>query len=177
MIFGQLGRRLSVNGLTFIPLTSRVGQNEHIVQVMAEWWSIEVFHGEFTAARWKDAHDAFLVEAAISNGAIDWAWHEHRWGVVFEVAFEEDRQWESFRGLAAVRAALDAVPDPVNGLLIYRGRGGGAGALSPRRPRPTAGAGALALPEPSRDRYLDLTGTGERADGELADDRAAVLVP
>jgi hypothetical protein len=48
-----------------------------------------------------------------------------------------------------VRAALDAVPDPVNGLLVYRGRGGGAGAGTRRRPRPFAGAGAVELPEPA----------------------------
>jgi hypothetical protein len=76
--------------------------------------------------------------------------------VVFEVAFGTDTRWEDFRGLAAVRAALDAVPDPVNGLLVYRGRGGGAGALAPRRPRPAAGAGAMALPEPADEPWIDL---------------------
>jgi hypothetical protein len=118
---------------------------------MAEWWSIEVFDGRVSAARWKDAYGSWLIESAISNGAVDWAWHEHRWGVVFEVAFDDDRQWEVFRGLPGVRAALDAVPDPVNGLLVYRGRGGGAGASARRRPRPHAGAGAVALPEPGPD--------------------------
>jgi hypothetical protein len=67
----------------------------------------------------------------------------------FEVEFGDDSQWEAFRAIPAVQAALDAVPDPVNGLLVYRGRGGGSGASSPRRPRPTAGAGAMALPEPA----------------------------
>jgi hypothetical protein len=125
--------------------------------VMAEWWAIEVFHGEFQAAsRWKDAYSSSLIESAITNGAIEWAWAEHRSGVVFEVLLPDDR-WEAFRALPAVIAALDAVPDPVNGLLIYRGRGGGAGARSPRRPRPTAGAGAVELPEPEGDRVLDLT--------------------
>ncbi len=128
---------------------------------MAEWWSIEVFHGTpfhgtpfhgaLSAARWKDSYSSSLIESAISNGAVDWVWHEHRWGVVFEVAFDKDGQWEVFRDLPSVRAALDAVPDPVNGLLVYRGRGGGAGASSRRRPRPHAGAGALALPEPEPD--------------------------
>jgi hypothetical protein len=56
-----------------------------------------------------------------------------------------------------VQAALDAVPDPVNGLLVYRGRGGGAGARRPRRPKPSAGAGALELPEPVAERIFDLT--------------------
>jgi hypothetical protein len=123
---------------------------------MAEWWSIEVFDGEFPATRWRDAYSSTLIESAIAHGAADWAWHIHRWGVVFEVAFGTDAQWEEFRGLAAVRAALDAVPDPVNGLLVYRGRGGGAGALSPRPRRPAAGAGAMALPEPADELRIDL---------------------
>lgn len=42
-------------------------------------------------------------------------------GVVFEVAFNYDQQWEVFRGLPSVQAALDGVPDPVNGLLVWRG--------------------------------------------------------
>ena len=115
---------------------------------MAEWWSIEVFDGAFPALRWKDAHSSSLIESAISNGVVDWVWHEHRWGVVLEIAFERDDQWEAYRDLPAVRAALDAVPDPVNGLLVYRGRGGGAGAASRLRPKPFAGAGAVELPEP-----------------------------
>jgi len=77
---------------------------------------------------------------------------------VFEVEFGTDAEWESFRTLPMVQAALDAVPDPVNGLLIYRGRGGGAGSVSPRRPRPTAGAGAMALPEPVDEPLVQVTG-------------------
>ncbi len=130
----------------------------HIVTAMAEWWSIEVFDGELLpATRWRDTYSSTLIESAIAHGATDWAWHIHRWGVVFEVVFDADAQWEAFRDLAAVRAALDAVPDPVNGLLVYRGRGGGAGATSPRRPRPAAGAGAMALPEPADEPRIDLT--------------------
>jgi hypothetical protein len=126
--------------------------------VMGEWWSIEVFHGEFQAAsQWKDAYSSTLIESAISHGATEWAWTEHRYGVVFEVWFPEDASWEAFRALPATVAALDAVPDPVNGLLVYRGRGGGSGARSPRRPKPTAGAGAVELPEPEDERVLDLT--------------------
>jgi hypothetical protein len=45
--------------------------------------------------------------------------------VAFEVLVEAEQQWQAFRDLPAVRAALDAVPDPVSGLLIYRGRGRG----------------------------------------------------
>jgi hypothetical protein len=127
---------------------------------MAEWWSIEVFHGEFQASRWQESYSRALIEAAISHGAVDWSWSGHQYGVVFEVCFTDDARWEAFRALPAVRAALDAVPDPVNGLLVYRGRGGGAGAPSPRRPRPTAGAGAVELPEPGQDQVLDLISVG-----------------
>jgi hypothetical protein len=124
---------------------------------MAEWWSIEVFHGEIPASRWRDAYAEALIEAALSHGAKNWEWHEHRWGVVFEVEFENDTEWEKFRALPAVRSALDSAPDPVNGVIIYRGRGGGAGATSPRKPRPVAGAGAMALPEPVWEHMADLT--------------------
>ena len=123
---------------------------------MAEWWSVEVFHGEFRASSWQQAYSSSLIESAISHGAVDWSWTEHPYGVVFEVCFTDDAQWEAFRALPAVRAALDSVPDPVNGLLVYRGRGGGAGAPNPRRPRPTAGAGAAELPEPGPEKLMDL---------------------
>ena len=124
---------------------------------MAEWWSIEVFHGDtMPASRWKDAYEDELTEAAITNGAVYWEWHEFGYGVIFEVCFPSDDQWEAFRGLAAVRAALDGVPDPVNGLLVYRGRGGAAGAGKPRKPRPAPGAAALELAEPAEEKYLDL---------------------
>jgi len=72
---------------------------------MAEWWSIEVFDGEFPATRWRDTYSSTFIESAISHGATDWTWHVHRWGVVFEAAFDEDAQWEAFCGLPAVRAA------------------------------------------------------------------------
>ncbi len=123
---------------------------------MAEWWSIEVSHGELSALRWKESYQESLIEAALTYGAIDWAWHELPWGVVLEVCFSEEEQWEKFRGLLAVRAALDAVPDPVNGLLIHRGRGGSSGARRPRKPKPAPAADAIALPEPEEESYLDL---------------------
>lgn len=123
---------------------------------MAEWWSIEVFHADLSARRWKDAYEQALIEAAVTNGAVDWAWHEHRTGVVLEVAFEDESRWEAFRNLPAVRGALDAAPDPVNGLIVYRGRGGAAGSRKPRRPRPSPAAGALALDEPAESRRVDL---------------------
>jgi hypothetical protein len=125
---------------------------------MAEWWSIEVLHGEFSAFDWQRQHDSELIEAALTNGALDGRWHADEWGVAFEVLFDTEAQWEAFRSLPVVRGALDAVPDPVNGLLIYRGRGGGASTREPRRPRPAPAAGAMALPEPVEDSCLDLSG-------------------
>jgi hypothetical protein len=103
---------------------------------VSEWWSIEVFDAaELPARRWKESYQDELIEAAITRGAIYWEWHEHRYGVVFEVLFESDEQWEAFRALPVVRSALDGVPDPVNGLIVYR-----------------------AMPEPAEEHVLHLTG-------------------
>ena len=111
------------------------------------WWSIEVLDGAtLPAARWRDAHGNALTEAAVTHGAYAWHWQAHSWGVLFEIGFRGDEQWSRFRDLPGVHAALDAVPDPVNGLLVYPGRGGSSGRVQPRRPRPVAGAGAAALP-------------------------------
>ena len=111
------------------------------------WWSIEVLDGPARPARaWQDALGGALTEAAVTNGAYDWMWHTHTWGVLFEIAFASDERWHRYRNLPVIRAALDAVPDPVNGLMIYPGRGGSAGRTQPRRPRPIAGAGAASLP-------------------------------
>ncbi|MDI6097311.1 hypothetical protein QLQ12_01640 [Actinoplanes sp. NEAU-A12] len=117
------------------------------------WWSIEVLDGPHSsAAHWRDTHEEIMVSGAIAFGARDWTWRAFSWGVLFEIAFSpsdaslSSGSWTDFRELPAVRAAFDAVPDPVNGLLIYPGRGGSAGRVQPRRPRPTAGAGAASIP-------------------------------
>ena len=96
------------------------------------------------------------------------SWHEHQYGVVFEVLFDSDRQWEAFRALPAVRSALDGVPDPVNGLIVYRGRGGGAGPRRPRKPRPAPSASSMALPEPEELRVLDVTGVAPPGAPEIS---------
>ena len=46
-----------------------------------------------------EQHDSALIEAALTNGVRDGAWHADRWGVVFEVLFDTEEQWEAFRGL------------------------------------------------------------------------------
>jgi hypothetical protein len=115
---------------------------------VSAWFSIEVLDGASTATLWGEVFADVLVEAALLHGAVDWSWHRHSWGSVFEVAFDNETQWESYRQLTAVRVALDAVPDPVTGLILYRGRGGSASTGAPRRPRPLIGSGSAALPLP-----------------------------
>jgi hypothetical protein len=123
---------------------------------VAEWLTIEVFDGAFPASRWRAAHGEALLLTALTNGGTDWHWHVHRWGLVLELAFDEEQQRNNFPSIPAVRAALDAVPDRVSGVLVYRGRGGGAGAGLPRRPQPTPLAGAAALTEPDEDPFIEL---------------------
>jgi hypothetical protein len=110
--------------------------------------SIEVFDGAFGGQSWADAHGDSLIEAALAHGATEWNWDRLRWGVVLELSFVDEQSWERFRFHPSVQAALDAVPDPISGLIIYKGRGGSSGASRPRRPRPAAGAGAIALSIP-----------------------------
>jgi hypothetical protein len=88
------------------------------------------------------------VEAAQTNFVVDWQWTVHPWGVALELGFAEEDHWGRFRALPVVRAVLDAVPDRVNGLLIYTGRGGSHGSLVPRRPRPAPSSAAAEAPVP-----------------------------
>jgi hypothetical protein len=122
---------------------------------MAFWLTIEVQHGDIPADGWRRAHGELLIEAAVTNGAQNWEWHTPRWGLILELAFLDEASRDRFRELPAVIAALDAVPDPVFGLLVYPGRGGGSGAGQPRRPRPAPVAGAAEVEEP-RAEFLDL---------------------
>ena len=122
---------------------------------MALWLTIEVQDGHIPAEGWRRAHGEWLIEAAVTNGAKKWKWHTPRWGVILELAFVNEEARSRFRDLPAVRAALDAVPDPVFGLYVYPGRGGGSGAGVPRRPKPAPVAGAQEVNEP-RPEFLDL---------------------
>jgi len=118
------------------------------------WMSIEVFDGDFSAASWFEAWGDRLVENALTSGAVDWASHAGTWGVVFEVAFADEESWQAYRDSVAVQAALDSTPDPVRGVIVYRGRGGSSGTRQPRRPRPLIGSGAAALPLPLDEEWL-----------------------
>jgi hypothetical protein len=111
------------------------------------WWSIEVLDGAYPAESWRAAHAPALIEAAITRGAVDWNFQNHPWGVIFEIAFRDSDAWVTFRHLPAVTAALDAVPDPISGLLIYQGRGGSSASAQLRRPHPKIGGGAAPIPQ------------------------------
>lgn len=115
---------------------------------MSEWYSIEVFDGARSAARWAEAHGDALVESALTLGAREWTWQHHTWGVVLELEFIDEKAWDNWRALALVQAALEGVPDPISGLIVYRGRGGSSGTSRPRRPKPLIGSGSAALPLP-----------------------------
>jgi hypothetical protein len=137
---------------------------------MAEWWSIEVFSGDkLPASGWRYAYEDELTEAAITHGALYYEWFDTQYGVVFEVLFPGDAEWDAFRALPVVRAALDGVPDPVNGLLIYRGRGGAAGSTKPRKPKPAPGATALELEEPAEEQQLKMRSRRVAVDDLLRD--------
>jgi hypothetical protein len=111
-----------------------------------EIWTIEILDGRFSADVWSASHREHLVEAAVTHGAKDWRWVRRDWGLVLELEFDDVDDWLRFRATPAVKAALDAVPDPVNGLFIYLGPGGSSGAHARRRPKPRPAAGAAELP-------------------------------
>ena len=115
---------------------------------MSTWFSVEVLDGASSASLWSEAYGDALVESAFLAGAKEWNWHRHSWGVVLELEFADEDAWDRFRELPSVRAALDAVPDPLTGLMVYRGRGGNAGTWVPRTRRPLTGSGSAALPLP-----------------------------
>jgi hypothetical protein len=135
---------------------------------MSEWYSIEVFDGASSAALWAESHGDPLLESALSSGAKDWSWHRHSWGVVLELEFADIKSWDAWRALPHVQAALDAVPDPISGLIVYRGRGGSSGTSRPRRPRPLQGSGSAALPLPWEWENDELTRLPSRQKGLLA---------
>lgn len=74
--------------------------------------------------------------------------------MILELAFAEEEARNRLQELPALISALDAVPDPIVGLLVYPGRAGGSGSGKPlRRPAPVAGAAEAEEPRPQ---LLDL---------------------
>jgi hypothetical protein len=61
------------------------------------WITVEVFDGSSSAAGWARAWHDRLIEAAVTGGAVFWDEHEHRWGVVLEFVFADERQRDAFR--------------------------------------------------------------------------------
>ena len=116
-----------------------------------QWRTIEVVDapGE-PATTWQAAYADRLVEVALTHGVLEWTWVVRPWGVIAQLAFADEANWLRFRATSAVAAALDAVPDPVSGLLVYPGLGGGSGAGVRRGPRPAPlrDGAAVPLPDP-----------------------------
>ena len=121
---------------------------------------IEVMDGPSPASRWLDAYAGSVFEAAVSTGVMEVDWHRHSWGIVLSLAFPSEDHYDRFRRVPVVVSALDAVPDPVNGLVFHRGWGGTSGSGEPRRPRPRSGAGAATLPLPIERIETEAYGTG-----------------
>jgi hypothetical protein len=131
---------------------------------VAEWFSIEVTNGASSARLWAESSLDLLVDEAIGGGANEWAIEYLSWGCVLELEFPDQEAFELFRNRPSVVAALDRVPDPVNGLLVHRGRGGSSGSRRPRGPLPMRGSDAAALPIP------------EEVIEELVAERAAAMI-
>lgn len=129
------------------------------------WITVEVFDGDWSAAGWARAWHDRLIEAAVTGGAVFWDEHEHRWGVVLEFTFDDERRRDAFRQAPVLLAALEAAPDPVDGVLAYPHRGGGSGSRQPRRPRPlrSGGAAELPVPNPEAERIVRCTARPDEA--------------
>jgi hypothetical protein len=112
---------------------------------MSVWMSIEIFNGAYAAQLWADNHVDTFIEAAIVHGAVDWDRKKTAWGVAIEIEFDSEKAWKEFRNAAAIRTLLNNVPDPVNGVLIYRGRSLDGGSTARRSKKPKSGAGGAAL--------------------------------
>jgi hypothetical protein len=110
--------------------------------------AIEILDAAFPASSWQRAWGDALTTSAMEWSGLDWQWREFTWGLLFMVAFPTEAEYEEWRRLPAVIAALDAVPDPVSGLIFHRGWGGTSGSGEPRRGKPLTGAGGAEVPEP-----------------------------
>ncbi|MBP2327371.1 hypothetical protein JOF56_007756 [Kibdelosporangium banguiense] len=82
------------------------------------WLLIEVLDGEVPASEWRRVHGGTFLDAAIADRAVRWSWRAHGRGVVFEIAFRTERIRDEFRHRQSIKAALEAVPDPRDGLTI-----------------------------------------------------------
>jgi len=119
------------------------------IGTVTEWHSIEVSNSASGSARtWSEAYGDVLTSIALAEGATSWNWRHQPWGSVLEVELSDEAAWTRFRAVDAIKASLEAVPDPINGLSIHPGRGGSSGSRDPRWPRPLVGSGAASVPLP-----------------------------
>jgi uncharacterized protein YdeI (YjbR/CyaY-like superfamily) len=123
-----------------------------------QYW-LQRFTRRTPQSRWSQSNRA-KATALIEQGAMQPAGQRE-----VEQA-QADGRWDAaYAGQAAaevpadLRAALDAVPDPVSGVLVYPHRGGGDGCRQPARPRPRVAGDAAAqpLPDPDAERVLPCT--------------------
>jgi len=143
--------------------------------VFMQVWTIEVANAATVASAgsWRRAHGEWLVEAALTTGAQEWTWVVRPWGVLPELSFDDEADWLRFRATPAVQAALDAAPDPVNGMWVYSGRGA---AGVPRRLRPVRSSDGAPVPEPEAEPEPWQHPLGRRASlMPLADEHAAAI--
>jgi len=110
--------------------------------------AVEILDAQFSADSWRRAWGDALTTSAMSWSGLDWEWRHRTWGLIFLVAFPSQAEYDEWRKMPVVIAALDAVPDPVNGVVFHRGWGGTSGSGEPRRGKPLAGAGGAEIPEP-----------------------------
>lgn len=116
---------------------------------VAYWYSIEVSNSASGSARtWSEAYGDVLTGIALAEGATSWAWRHEPWGSVLEIELADEAAWARFLSVDAVKASVEAVPDPVSGISIHPGRGGSSGSRDPRRPRPLIDSGAASAPLP-----------------------------
>lgn len=116
---------------------------------------MEILEGETSAHLWLAAYGDEITRAAYSSGASEAVSKRLRWGALLEFAFATEAAFEEFLKLPVVRAALDAVPRPVNGVIYHRGWGGTGGDGEVRRPRPFTGSGAAEVPVPLKRELVD----------------------
>jgi hypothetical protein len=120
--------------------------------------TIEITDAELPAWRWADAYYDVVAEAAFASGALEARRDRRTWGMVLELAFADEDAWLDFLRLPVVRAALDAVPDRIAGVVMHRGWGGAGGRWARRRPRPKLGSGAAAVLLPVPDETIEVFG-------------------
>lgn len=148
------------------PYHVRVADDRHEI-------ALEIFDGPFSASSWQHAYGDALTTAAMSWSGLDWEWRHRTWGLIFLVAFPSEAEYDEWRKMPVVIAALDAVPDPVNGLVFHRGWGGTSGSGEPRRGKPMVGAGGAEIALPTDEALDDAVAENVRETAGTGDVRTA----